>query len=1018
MLSVTARIGRTGSPHLVPLVLGLDGEDRLSAGFLWHLDLAWSAAVPARDTLGQAALVTIARGAEPVARAISALVTGWDDLGTVDVPGQGALHAYRARLEPRLARLEHDLGDGVHAGRTAIQVACDLLAGCHHAGAAAVPALAVPFYDGFLSEPRPARQQVLRWRESTAATVRRLLEDEGVFTYHVHRDDDGLGSHVLVLSERNRNSGQPVADEDAEAGRRRSRAANPVVGDVVRGRGEAASHRRLWRWQTVDRDGPSAVAVEDHDYRDWSANAKADGSGERTLDLDALGLRPGPAELVRHEFPAGLAGLADDSDFDPAPGHADTTCAGRLAERRAAEQLCRRRRLHGEGDHVALQAGAVMSFADRPEESFLVVAARLSLRPVLAVAVPGAAELPRPLLDIVAGQAAAAAETRWTRPAFDLLAEPPRTPGATLSWQGLGLEARCRVEALPLAVPFVPPRQQPPPALAGVHLATVVAEAGADAVVPAVSTDELARVRVAFPWDPEHPTGWVRVVQPQAGDGGGMLIIPRVGDEVAVAFAWGESDQPVVLGGLFNHENLPPHDPAEHPGRTVLRSRGIKTNGAADPSDERHEELPAATRIAKAGEEFALVEDSVDKPELAERKCSELALDDTAGAERADLFAARDLHLQSAHDGILRAGRKLVIDAGESLVIRVGNTMLTMEHGELKVGVYCASVPDASSALSMSPAEIKASAPAVAITGLIGASLSSAAATVKTELSGVTIAGISAEMKTDVLGALNALTPIAQLTTGAIAAAVGHGDGADDEVLAEYEEGLPWPEIAALAEEGLMSGAEAFRVAALVVKDPTALLGTAKVECLGGKVEVFSSPAVATRILGAIESVSTATGSAFADFPGSLGCQITATGFSGLSSLLSAASSVASLFSIKTALIELNPLGRFEERSINRHEEYVDKHELGLNHALEAVDHRVTAVDQRVTAVDHKVDVVDGHFVGVNRQIAAVDNKIEAVSDELLATNAQVEVLEHRNTALTVNYTVTNYQLTAVLVQL
>ncbi|MCK6488862.1 MAG: type VI secretion system Vgr family protein [Planctomycetes bacterium] len=984
MLTVIARIGRHGQAPLQPQVLGLDGEDRLSAGFLWQLDCASASAVPSAEVLGQGALVTISAAAGgPAARVVSAQVTGWDDLGTVEVPGRGRLNAYRARLEPAFARLDHDLADGVHRGRSAIQVATDLLAGRDHAGAAADPALGVAFYDGFLSAKRPARQQILRWRESTAATVRRLLEDEGVFTYHVHQADggsDGLGVHTLVLSERNRNQApdQPVAGEDQAAQDRRRNAANPVVAGVVRERNDAsAAGRRLWRWQTIDRDGAAKVAVADRDYRNWSANPKVDAEGARALDLAPVGSPSATATLVRREFPAGLAGVADDSEY--APDASDATCASVLADRRAGELLCRRRRLRGEGDHIGLQAGTVMSFAGSPQDSYLVVGARLTIRPVLAAAVNGpVAEHLRPLHDAIAGMALAAAEVRWSRPAFDLLAEPPQTPGATLSWQGLGLEARCAVEALPIAIPFVPERLQPPPALAGIHLATVVAEGSSTA---AIATDELARVKVAFPWDAAHPTGWVRVVQPQAGDGGGMLIIPRVGDEVAVAFTWGRSDQPVVMGGLFTHLNKPPHDPSELPARTVLRSRGLNTDGSKDPSDERHEALPAATRIAKVGEEFALVEDSTAKPELAERKCNELALDDTAGAERADLFAARDLHLQAAHDGILRAGRSLVIDAGESLTIRVGNTMLKMEHGELMLGVYNPYAPGASSAISCSLLDLKASAPSMALTGLIGATMASAASSVSAELAGATMAGVSAEMKTGLLSAGTSVVKSAFSTFSGYKASNAQG------ITSEYAAHLPAGEVAALTEEMLMSSADVAGVAVKFARDPEALLGSAKIECLGGRAELTSTPTTDMSLLRTFGvgffSAIAAGGSALARNPDDGSSTTGSDVMTGVKTAFQLAGKVIDIaWPLDMVKMGLYATGRLHEQGIQRHEEHVDHDQTALNHDQTEVNHDHTAVEHQESSVAHTEDAVEHESSSVSDDDATVTHESAAMQSE------------------------------------
>ncbi len=83
-------------------------------------------------------------------------------------------------------------------------------------------------------------------------------------------------------------------------------------------------------------------------------------------------------------------------------------------------------------------------------------------------------------------------------------------------------------------VPYQPAARTPKPDVTGVQSATVVGRAGQE-----IDTDELGRVRVQFPWDREgknddDSSTWVRVSQGWAGVGYGMMMIPRVGQEVLV----------------------------------------------------------------------------------------------------------------------------------------------------------------------------------------------------------------------------------------------------------------------------------------------------------------------------------------------------------------------------------------------------------------------------------------------------------------------------------------------------
>jgi phage protein D/phage baseplate assembly protein gpV len=75
------------------------------------------------------------------------------------------------------------------------------------------------------------------------------------------------------------------------------------------------------------------------------------------------------------------------------------------------------------------------------------------------------------------------------------------------------------------------------------------------------------RVKVIFPtMSDDYVSEWARTVQPGAGSGRGMIVLPEVGDEVLVAFAQGSFQQAYVLGGLYNGKDAPKMPWSEHVG--------------------------------------------------------------------------------------------------------------------------------------------------------------------------------------------------------------------------------------------------------------------------------------------------------------------------------------------------------------------------------------------------------------------------------------------------------------------
>ncbi|HET8636177.1 MAG TPA: type VI secretion system tip protein TssI/VgrG, partial [Acidobacteriaceae bacterium] len=70
--------------------------------------------------------------------------------------------------------------------------------------------------------------------------------------------------------------------------------------------------------------------------------------------------------------------------------------------------------------------------------------------------------------------------------------------------------------------------------------------------------DKYGRVRVRFNWDRSAKYAcWLRVVQPWAGKSWGQQWLPRIGDEVAVSCLEGDPDCPVVVGSMYNSDNMP-----------------------------------------------------------------------------------------------------------------------------------------------------------------------------------------------------------------------------------------------------------------------------------------------------------------------------------------------------------------------------------------------------------------------------------------------------------------------------
>lgn len=144
---------------------------------------------------------------------------------------------------------------------------------------------------------------------------------------------------------------------------------------------------------------------------------------------------------------------------------------------------------------------------------------------------------------------------------------------------------------LPIELPFRPTRTTPKPTVQGSQTAVVVGNAGEE-----VFCDKYGRVKVQFHWDREgrknaDSSCWVRVGTVWAGKRWGVVHVPRVGQEVIVDFLEGDPDQPIIIGSVYNAEQMPPYLGEGLDGKHAHNPHvsGIKTNST--PGGKGYNEL-------------------------------------------------------------------------------------------------------------------------------------------------------------------------------------------------------------------------------------------------------------------------------------------------------------------------------------------------------------------------------------------------------------------------------------------
>ena len=150
---------------------------------------------------------------------------------------------------------------------------------------------------------------------------------------------------------------------------------------------------------------------------------------------------------------------------------------------------------------------------------------------------------------------------------------------------------------VPAEVSFRPERQTHSPVIRGLQTAVVVGPSGEE-----IHTDEYGRIKVQFHWDrygksDENSSCWIRVAQGWAGKTWGSVFLPRIGQEVVVAFLEGDPDQPLVISSVYNAEQMPPYGLPSNKTQSGVKSRSTKGGGGANFNEFRFEDKKGSEQV-------------------------------------------------------------------------------------------------------------------------------------------------------------------------------------------------------------------------------------------------------------------------------------------------------------------------------------------------------------------------------------------------------------------------------------
>jgi len=206
---------------------------------------------------------------------------------------------------------------------------------------------------------------------------------------------------------------------------------------------------------------------------------------------------------------------------------------------------------------------------------------------------------------------------------------------------------RCAFRAIRSRQPFRTMPLTPRPVIAGLQTAVVEGNTPED-----IAVDKYGRVQVTFFWNrPAKPNAQsscpVRVAQMWAGKRWGAQFIPRVGQEVVVSFLDGNPDRPLIIGGVYNADNMPPYSLPENRTQSGVKSRS-HTGSTEDYNEIRFE--------------------------------------DKKGSEEVLIHAQKNLREESEHDHDVQVARNYTLTAGKQIRLVTGLASITLNStGEIAI---------------------------------------------------------------------------------------------------------------------------------------------------------------------------------------------------------------------------------------------------------------------------------------------------------------------------------------------
>jgi type VI secretion system secreted protein VgrG len=271
--------------------------------------------------------------------------------------------------------------------------------------------------------------------------------------------------------------------------------------------------------------------------------------------------------------------------------------------------------------------------------------------------------------------------------------------------EGGGVSYTNNFTCIPAATVFRPARVTPKPIVQGTQTAVVVGPAGEEIYV-----DKYGRVKIQFFWDreghfDEKSSCWVRVSQNWAGKRWGIAFWPRIGQEVIVDFLEGDPDRPIIVGRVYNADQMPPYTLPDEKTKSTVKTFSSKGGGGFNEirfedkkgkeqifiNAERNEDvrvkenafetIGASRNLIVGGDQL---EDVAGDKHLHVKGNLNEKVDGTVSLQAGGELQVKVAQKHALDAGIeihLKAGTNFVIESGTTLTLKVGGNFININPG-------------------------------------------------------------------------------------------------------------------------------------------------------------------------------------------------------------------------------------------------------------------------------------------------------------------------------------------------